>query len=388
MRGPWAAQPFLVPDDFRAFMQQVVHYLDEPSEAKFVDAEDALQNETGYGGRVDGADLYRFTYITTNGQHKWEVELREEAIREIADGLLIEVMGERFELVRTNRREPKGHPLLIWGEYGDDALLVRDHTELGLALDALHQLAQSGPRMLRMWSAADDQVIAMMWQDDCALYVVESTDGYSTSRGEGERAQRTGAFPIVDHDGRAFSVPYLDCVPWALARAALLRFIDRGELGSELRSDGSIPSGLLMMGDVDREAALEARAEPPRMLESSSIPRLLAPPPVEATIDEAVAYEPPPAPVAPPLRVEELSAWARRLIELLYSRELIELGTANLDEITYHLGSLLQAHGAEAQHSLDTAEWLANEIGAVRGIDKLFATGGDLQIALRRSRSL
>ena len=35
---------------------------------------------------------------------------------------------------------------------------------------------------------------------------------------------------------------------------------------------------------------------------------------------------------------------------------------------------------------MDTAEWLANEITAIRGIHKLFATGGDLQIALRRSR--
>jgi hypothetical protein len=85
--------------------------------------------------------------------------------------------------------------------------------------------------------------------------------------------------------------------------------------------------------------------------------------------------------------VEELSAWARRLIELLFSRELIELGQVSLDEVTYQLGGLLQAHGIEAEHSLETAEWLANEIGAVRGIDRIFATGGDLQIALRRSRT-
>jgi hypothetical protein len=69
-----------------------------------------------------------------------------------------------------------------------------------------------------------------------------------------------------------------------------------------------------------------------------------------------------------------------------HSRELVELGKANLDEISYQLGGLLQAHGKEAQDSMDTAEWLANEITAIRGIDKLFATGGDLQIALRRSR--
>jgi hypothetical protein len=87
-----------------------------------------------------------------------------------------------------------------------------------------------------------------------------------------------------------------------------------------------------------------------------------------------------------PLRLEELNAWARRLIEVLHARSLIELAKGNLDEITYQLGGLLQAHGTEAQESIDTADWLANEIGAVRGISKVFATGGDLQIALRRTR--
>ena len=86
------------------------------------------------------------------------------------------------------------------------------------------------------------------------------------------------------------------------------------------------------------------------------------------------------------LTAERLSAWAKRLLEMLHTRELIELGNNNLDEITYQLGGLLQAHGLEAEHSADTADWLANEIGAVRGISKMLATGGDLQIALRRSR--
>ena len=36
----------------------------------------------------------------------------------------------------------------------------------------------------------------------------------------------------------------------------------------------------------------------------------------------------------------------------------------------------------------NAADWLANEIGAVRGVHKLFATGGDLQIAIRRAREV
>jgi hypothetical protein len=45
--------------------------------------------------------------------------------------------------VRATQRQPKGHPLLIWGEYGDDALVVRDRGELVAALEALHTLFQA-----------------------------------------------------------------------------------------------------------------------------------------------------------------------------------------------------------------------------------------------------
>lgn len=417
-------QPFLIPDDFRAFMQQVVGYLDAPSdEPKFLDAEDALQDETGYGGRVEG-DVYRFSYISPNGHAKWTVQLSEAAIRDIADGLLIEVMGERFDIVRTTGREPKGHPLLIWGEYADDALSARDRRELERAFDAVHALAAAAPRMVRVWSAVDDQIVAMVYGDACALYVIESLDGYATSCGD---PGRTDAFEAFDYDGMPFEVPYTDCVPWAVAREALLRFVERGDLGPAVRTEGRVPTGLLMMGEVTRAEALAARAEPPRKLSQTSIPRLFTPAPAgrspttpDAALPEAALPETEPrtetegrpiddeapegagdagvpptivdaatGPVAsePPLPVEELAAWARRLVELLHARSLIELGRVSLDEITYQLGGLLQAHGDEAQRSLDTAEWLANEIGAVRGIDRIYATAGDLQIALRRSRT-
>ncbi|HWU86368.1 MAG TPA: hypothetical protein VN253_03810 [Kofleriaceae bacterium] len=381
------AEPFLIPDDFRAFMKQVVRRLDAPGAAReLLDAEDALRHETGYGGRVDGGDQYRFTYIAADGHHKWEVQLAEAAIRDISDGLLIEVMGERFDLVRTAHREPTGYPLLIWGEYGDDALVARDRAELRHALESLHALAQGAPRMVRMWSASDDQVVAMLSGDDCALYVVESLEGYGTSCGD---AAGTDAFELVDPDGLPFAVPRHDCVPWAAARDALLRFALRGDLGPAIRLEGRIPSGLLMMGDVDRKAALAARGEAPETLAGSSLPRMLAQAAdfSEETLDEPTGrFTGRPRPAGPPLQAEEMSAWARRLIEVLHARELIELRAASLDEIAAHLGGLLQAHGAEAARSLDAAEWLAGEIGAVRGVHKIFATGGDLQIALRRSR--
>ena len=56
---------------------------------------------------------------------------------------------------------------------------------------------------------------------------------------------------------------------------------------------------------------------------------------------------------------DDLTGWAHRLIELLCERGLLELGPGRLDELVDQLGGLLQAHGAQAQHSLEAAEWLA-----------------------------
>ncbi|MEO8705670.1 MAG: hypothetical protein ABI867_36905 [Kofleriaceae bacterium] len=382
--------PFDIPDDFRAFMKQVVAYLDEPNDDRFLDAEDALQDEVGYGGRTDGKDSYRFIYITADGHFKWELLLKEAAVRDIAIGLVIEIEGIRHDIVRTKQRALVGYPLLIWGEYGDDALHVHAPGELVTAFDTLCDSARVTPRMLRVWSAADDQLVAVVANELCALYVVESLDGYATSTGD---QSRNDSFEVVDHDNNTFLVPYADCVTWDRARNALLQFIDHGNLGPEINVEGRIPSVLLMMGDVDRKTALAARAEPPREITRSSLPRMLTPIP-DAIDAEGETTAPPgvrpgdsrPIEIEAPLGVEQLSAWARRLIELLYSRALIEIGKANLDEISYQLGGLLGAHATEAVHSIETAEWLANEIGAVRGVAKLFATGGDLQIALRRSR--
>ena len=175
---------FRIPDDFRAFMKSVVVYLETPNDELFLDAEDALDSECGYGGRIDGIDTYRFKYITNDGHHRWDVVLKEAQVRDIADGLMIEAEGERFEIVRTSRRTPVGEPLLIWGEYADDALSVRSEAELLRALDLLHEASSERPRLLRLWSAADDQLVAALWRDRCALYVVESADGYATSTGD------------------------------------------------------------------------------------------------------------------------------------------------------------------------------------------------------------
>ena len=370
---------FLVPDDFRAFMRSVVDDLDAPAGGKLVDAEDAFQDPCGYGGRVDGS--YRFHYLTHDGAYRWTIALAEHEIRAIADGLQIEADGERADISGAHDREPRGEPLLIWGAYADDALAVRSLDDLVAALETLRLHALDEPRVLRVWSPSDDQLVAAMWREHCALYVLESPAGYATSTGD---PARSDAFEVLDHDGVPLTVPWADCVAWPVACRALIRFAAHGDLGTEITVEGRIPSQLLMHGELDRQAVLGTRAEPARSPGSSSLPRL-TPTPVPVAIPESADTTAPVERVQ--LGVTELAAWARRLIQLLFARELIELDAGpGIDEICYQLSGLLQAHGEEAEHALETAEWLANEIGSIRGIRKLFATGGDLQLVLRRSR--
>jgi len=386
---------FFVPDDFRSFMRTVVAYLDSPGSDKLLDAEDAFQDQCGYGGRVDGVGKYRFTYLTPDGVHRWTIQVDESEIRSIVDGLQIEAEGERSEVVRTQQRQPTGEPLVIWGAYNDDALAIHSLDDLMVALDTLHLYALDKPRIVRLWSSSDDQLVAVLWRDVCALYVIESVDGYATSTGD---ASRTDSFEVVDHDGMTLVVPWADCVAWPVACRALARFAAHGELGPEVAIEGRIPSQLLMHGELDRETMVAMRAAPASDPRKSSLPRLVPAVPVliEPSDDRTVPTlrNPLTEPMAPlsrePVGTAELTAWGRRLIEGLAAQGLIELGNGpgapGLDEICYQLSGLLQAHGDEAEHAVDTADWLANEIKAIRGVSRLFATGGDLQIALRRTR--
>lgn len=369
---------FLVPDDFRAFMRSVVVALDAPAGSHLLDAEDAFQDACGHGGRIDGAARYRFRYLTADGQHRWTIELDEHEVRAICDGLQIEAEGERHEVVRTHHREPTGLPLLVWGAYNDDALSVERLDDLVDALDTLHQYATDKPRFFRLWSPTDDQLVAAVWGDACAIYVLESLEGYATSSGHAGLP----SFEVMDHDGHPLTVPGADCVFWEVACRGLIRFAAHGDLGPEIAIEGRIPSQLLMLGEIDRAAVLATRAETARTPAASSLPRLV-PAAVPAAVEPVVDMTMPVA-VAQPA---DYLAWARRLLEMLQVQGLLELAAApNVDELAYQLSGHLQAHGGEAEHALETADWLAHELSTLRGVAKLFATGGDLQLVLRRTR--
>src|SRR4051794_33654028 len=156
--------------------------------------ENALEHECGRGGRTaHGSTLYRFTYLEKGG-HRWEIELREHQIRDIASGMIDQVEAMQLaEGTRVNR----GDALIVWGEYDDDALRIRTLTELGIALDGMAGVSAIEPCLIRLWGTSDQQVVAALNGLDCALYVVASEEGYGRSVGD---PTRDDSFTVHDHD--------------------------------------------------------------------------------------------------------------------------------------------------------------------------------------------
>ena len=341
---------FHIPAEFRALMREVAARLEWDDDLAAVTGARAFEVECGHGGRVDG-ELFRFTYIVNGGHERWEVELRTQQIRDIAAGLVDEIEGRQLE---GSSRVTRGEPLLVWGEYDEDALRVRSMSDLAVALDALHAIGSIEPCIARLWSTSDDQVVAALNGQDCAVYVVGSQHGYGTSVGD---PTRRDAFELVDDDVGAVAIPWADCVPWRVARPALLRFAEHGDLGDQVILDGSVPAGLLVLGDFDRASELATRRTPAPDPSLTSLPRK-----------------------AP------CGSWAQRLLRSLIELHLIEVDTSILDGITARVAMLLQARGDDAQDSAEIAQRLAKELERVRGVGALFATAGDLQIALRRTQ--
>jgi hypothetical protein len=345
------SQSFKIPDDFRAFMREVAAKVDFGEIGTAV-GDYALEHECGRGGRIErGRDVYRFTYLTKDGDGRWEIVLREQQIRDIAGGLIDEVEAVRLaEGTRTNR----GEALLVWGEYDEDALRVRTSGDLGVALDALHSLGLQDPCMVRLWSTADDQAVAVFNGFECAIYVLHSEQGYGRTVGDPTRA---GELEFIDHDVGPVAIPWADFVPWRVARPALMIFAEKGELGDSVIVDGSIPTQFFFLADFDRAAELETRRQPVADPAQSSLPK-------KAPHGE----------------------WAKRLVNSLLELQLIEVDMHIVEAVMARVAILLIAHGDDALDTSEAAQQLAREIARVRGVGALFATGGDLQIAMRRTQ--
>jgi len=345
------SQSFKIPDDFRAFMREVAAKVDFGEIGTAV-GDNALEHECGRGGRVErGRDVYRFTYLAKDGHGRWEIVLREQQIRDIAGGLIDEV--EALPLAEGTRTS-RGDALLVWGEFDEDALRVRTKGDLGAALDALHAIGMQEPCLLRIWSSRDDQAIAVFNGLECAIYVLASEHGYGRSVGDPSRAD---TFDLVDYRAGAISISSADLVPWRVARPALMLFAEKGSLGESVILDGTIPTQFLFLSDFDREAELGTRRPP-------------AADPAQSSLTHKAPH----------------GAWAKRLVTGLLEIQLIEVDTQILDAVIARVAMLLVSYGDDALDSPETAQKLAKEVERVRGVGALFATGGDLQIALRRTQ--
>jgi hypothetical protein len=314
--------------------------------------DNALEHECGRGGKLErDHDVYRFTYLAKDGHGRWEIVLREQQIRDIARGLIDEI--EALPLAEGTRTQ-RGDAHVVWGEYDDDALQVRTKTDLAIALDALHSIGLQEPCMVRLWSSSDDQAVIVLNGFDCAIYVLQSEHGYGRTVGD---PTRSDTFEIIDHDVGAVSIAWADLVPWRVARPALMTFAEQGELGDGVILDGAIPTQFLFLSDFDRAAELETRRRPGADPAQSSLPHKAS-----------------------------HGQWARRLVNSLLELQLIEIDMHILDAIMARVAVLLIQYGDDALDTTEVANQLAKEVARVRGVGALFATGGDLQIALRRTQ--
>jgi hypothetical protein len=121
--------------------------------------------------------------------------------------------------------------------------------------------------------------------------------------------------------------------------------------------DGTIPTQLLFFADFDRAAEMGTRRPPVADPAQSSLTR-------KAPHGE----------------------WSKRLVKSLLELQLIEIDMQIVDAVTARIAVLLVQFGDDALDVPDAAQNLAKEVERVRGVGALFATGGDLQIALRRTQ--
>ena len=56
-------------------MRDIVAKLDFGDDPGSVVGARAFEAECGFGGRIEGRDLFRFQYIANGGHERWEIEL-------------------------------------------------------------------------------------------------------------------------------------------------------------------------------------------------------------------------------------------------------------------------------------------------------------------------
>jgi hypothetical protein len=222
----------------RELMADVVDRLDSSEEDAFLDADDAVQVDDAYGGRVS-PDRFEFVYLG-DPANRWVFALRERQVRDVAEGHLEVVSAEREALSVRAPGPDRGDPLLVWGDTAADALLVREIEDARAALAALAARAVNAPRWFRLWSRRDDLMFGVILAGECALEIVWSDKRFATSHGDDAQSE---TFDAPNVQGGRRKIPWSKCIDWNTALRAALDFARTGEVGSlpiEARIDGDV----------------------------------------------------------------------------------------------------------------------------------------------------
>jgi hypothetical protein len=245
-------------------MAEVVDRLDSADEDAFLDADDAVQVDDAWGGRV-GDDQFRFVYRPDDAT-RWAITLRERQVRDVATGHLEVVLAELETDAISERQPERGDPLLVWGDGPLDGLSVRETEHARVVLVALAASAEEAPRWFRLWSRRDDMMFGVITAGECSLQIVWSGGGYATSRGNDEQ---TESFVAPDGEGGVTQVSWSECIEWRLALQGALEFASKGTLSSK-RTLAALPlkkqvrADLIVraLGGRSRELALRSAAPP------------------------------------------------------------------------------------------------------------------------------
>jgi len=205
----------------------------------------------GHGGRLRGQDLFLFSYFT--GDERWNVQLNESMVRQIADGHHQTMDVDRHSVKRLEDvavRVRQGPAILMWGQGVDEAIQVlphelRQHLDL-LAANTVH------PRLVRLWSVFDDLMVIGITKEEWLLAIAKSSGEYAMSQGlEGQ----TEPVVFTDVEGKTLEVRWSDCIRRGDALDHAERFAADGSFAAD-RFVVRVPSLVLAL----RRRIVEVRA--------------------------------------------------------------------------------------------------------------------------------
>jgi hypothetical protein len=265
-RPKQSPEPLSVDDPVRELMSEVVARLDSSDEDAFLDADDAVQVECAYGGRI-GPDRFSFVYLPDRTT-TWTFELSERQVRDVASGFYGTIPAIRRERAAAEeRRAESGHALLLWGDGPRDGVLLQGGEDARHALTALRASVAGQPLWFRLWSRRDELLFGVVTRDEWCLQAVWPGQGYASSQGDDAQTE-TFEGPTIKGGKRP--IPWSHCVDWRIALEAAVEFARSGALG-DLPRRSRIDPDVLIHATRGRARDWKGPSPVPASLEASSL---------------------------------------------------------------------------------------------------------------------